>query len=342
MILDAPTFELVLTPESALGIVQREAAHRGWKKLEVEEIRLIYTPVYLFSFDVKNENGPPITGKAALNAYSGEISDFIPILLDRPLKKTKTPQEGADIEDSAISLPEAKTAARDKIAAQTGLKTENVSASAFTKYYIPFFRVWLEIGGAPLKVDVDALMGAALGMENAPERPKTWGEATSESLSKLKSPSGWIELANKAMGKGGGGHGDSHGGGDHGGGHDEHGGGESAQSKQIRWIILAGVILAMVYFLFYQSPSGVNCKGQITDYKRGNCILEGTCTFSSSKGEIPMGTGVSIVVKKGKEERLDAMNNSAYYGNAVENFQITWDPYDAKCSDFAWTYRKIN
>ncbi|MEK6843760.1 MAG: hypothetical protein AABY04_04680, partial [Candidatus Micrarchaeota archaeon] len=185
MVLDAPTFKLVLTPESALGSVQKELNHKGWKKFEVEEIRLIYAPYYLFSFDVKSEGGsPPVAGKAALNAYSGEISDFVPMVLERPLQKQKNIEEGGEVEDTAISMQEAKQAARDKIAAQTGLKSEMVSVSAFTKYYMPFFRIWLEVGHESMKIDVDALMGAPLGLEAAPERKKTWDEATSETIGK--------------------------------------------------------------------------------------------------------------------------------------------------------------
>jgi hypothetical protein len=339
MILDATTFECVLTPEAALGVVQKEVTHRGYKKLEVEEIRLIYSPYYLFSFDVKNENGPPVTGKAALNAYTGEISDFIPMIMDRPLKKTKNAQEGSEVEESAISLNEAKTAAKEKIAAQTGLKTEMVSVSAFSKVYIPFYRVWLEVAHSPLKVDVDALMGVPLGIENTPERQKTWGEATGETLNKLKSPSGWAEMTGKAIGAFSGG-GDSHGGADHGGGgHDAHGSGADS-GKTRRWIILLVVIGALAYFLFLQPNYGVKCDGTISTFKNG-CILRGICEISGKKQEDWQGKVVQIYLKDGKLELYEYQENVGFFEQMTGAYNITWQPSGKDCKDYGWAYRRV-
>src|SRR3989338_6310434 len=67
MILDAPTFELVLTPEAALGIIQKEVSRKRWAKWEVEDIRLVYTPYWIFSFDVTAEGAQP-SGRVAMNA----------------------------------------------------------------------------------------------------------------------------------------------------------------------------------------------------------------------------------------------------------------------------------
>ncbi|MFH1442986.1 MAG: hypothetical protein ABIG96_03040, partial [Candidatus Micrarchaeota archaeon] len=319
MILDAPSFQLVLTPESALGVVQKEVQHRGWKKMEVEEIRLIYTPFYMFSFDVRAEGSAPITGKAALNAYNGEISDFIPQLMERPLKKTKSGEEGAEVEDTAISPSEAKEAAKEKIAAQTGLKSEMVSVSAFTKIYIPFFRVWMEVGRSPMKIDVDALMGYPLGIENAPERQKTWGEATGETLSKLKSPSGWVELTGRAVGAvmGGGGHGggDAHG--------DSHGvSGDPGKTR--RWIILVAFILVAAYFIFLQPTSNIKCNGKITQTIKG-CVLEGSCEVTAKKAEDMPGKIIQVYVKYKGQEQYDLMENVGFYDQAIETYKIPSD-----------------
>ncbi len=339
MVLDAATFELILTPEAALGIIQKEVAHRRWRKIEVEEIRLVYTPYYLFSFDVKGEaNAPPITGKAALNAYTGDISDFIPFLLERPLKKTKTTGEGAEVEETAISPSEAKETAREKIAAQTGLNKEMVAVSAFSKVYIPFFRVWLEVAHHPLKVEVDAFTGTPMGMEGLPEREKSWGEATSETLSKLKSPSGWAELTGKAVsslsGKG-----DSHGaaGGAHGGG--EHGA-EEESGKQKRWLILLGVIAVLVYLLFLRPSTGINCSGEIQDFGT-SCVLQGVCDYKSNDDTAPVGEGVQIYVKEDGEKKLDSMANVFFFGTTSVPYNITWKPFGRECRKYGWGYDSI-
>lgn len=346
MVLDAPTFNLVLTPEGALSLVQREAAHRGFKKIEVEEVRLIYTPFYLFSFDVRAEgNAPPIAGKAAINAYTGDISDLVPYIIDRPLNKTKNPSEGGEVEETAITIPEAKDATKDKIAAQTGLGREKVSVSAFSKVYIPFFRIWLEVGHTPLKVDVDALMGTPLGLEGLPHKEKTWGEATSETLSKLKTPSGWVDLTGKLIGSltgGGKGGGHGEGGNAHGGGAgsvDHEGAG--AGGFQPRILILIALVAVLAYYAFLQPATGLKCTGEISSYRSG-CILRGVCEFSAKKGEtVPVGTGAQIFIKDGRDTLYDYMENAMYIDSLKVPYNITFKPSGKACNAYGWGYNKI-
>ncbi|MBI5225558.1 hypothetical protein HY989_06845 [Candidatus Micrarchaeota archaeon] len=346
MVLDAPTFKLVLTPESALGSVQKELNHKGWKKFEVEEIRLIYAPYYLFSFDVKSEGGsPPVAGKAALNAYTGEISDFVPMVLERPLQKQKNIEEGGEVEDTSISMQEAKQAARDKIAAQTGLKSEMVSVSAFTKYYMPFFRIWLEVGHESMKIDVDALMGAPLGLEAAPERKKTWDEATSETIGKLKTPQGWVELTGKAIGAvsgagSSGGHGDAHGGGGDASGHGNTSGGGGIGGFQQKWLILGALILLLVYLVFLKPTSDVNCSGEIS-YSRDGCILEGICKVSAKTVDDRIGKGAEVFVKEDGKERLDLKANVNFFDGAQSSFNVTFEQNGKDCKQYGWGYRKV-
>ncbi|MFH0971559.1 MAG: hypothetical protein V1835_03240 [Candidatus Micrarchaeota archaeon] len=340
MVLDAPTFKLVLTPEAALGVVQKEVHHRGWKKFEVEEVRLIYTPFFLFSFDVRSETGPPATGKAAMNAYTGELSEFVPVIMERPLQKTKNIEEGGEVEETAIPSNEAKETAKDKIAAQAGIKREMVSISAVSKVYIPFFRVWLEVAHSSLKVDVDALVGAPLGIENAPEREKTWGEATGETLSKLKSPSGWIELTGKAVGSLTGAAG-----GGHGAGHDEHGGGEHGSGdggKTKRWLILGGAILILAYFLFMQPNYGIKCTGEISDYRNG-CILKGQCTIASKTPGDILGKGLQVYIKGLDGKRIfEYAELVTFTSKTSETYNLTFDPVDADCRRYGWGYDVVS
>ena len=198
MILDAPSFKLVLTPEAALGLVQKELQKRGWKKVEVEEIRLVYTPYWIFSFDVLAEGSQP-SGRAALNANSGELDEVIPIILEHPLDKTKKTDEKSEgeVEGTAISRSEVERVAPAKIAAQVGLKKESISVSAISKYYIPTYRIWAVVppkGGETYKLQVDALMGIPTGLDAIPGKGKGWQEETEFTLEKLKTPGGWAEM----------------------------------------------------------------------------------------------------------------------------------------------------
>ncbi len=196
MLLDAPTFELRLTPESAIGTLQKGVAKKGWKKFEVQQIRLVYVPFYVFFFDVTPTGGNPISAKTAINAYSGELNDFIPALLDQPLKKTKQTAEkySPEVESTSISSAEIKDTAQAKVAAQVGVPRDQVAISAVSKYYFPFFRVWANVSDDQFKFDVDGCMGAAMGLDNVPGKEKGWNEVTSDTIDKMKTPSGLLDL----------------------------------------------------------------------------------------------------------------------------------------------------
>ncbi len=200
MMLDANSFKTQLTPEVAIGIIQKAAASRGWKKIEIQQIRLVYTPYYVFSFDVSPEGAQPVSGKTALNAFSGELNDFVPVLLERPLTKTRdTGDAQCEVEPTSISQSEAKEAAQAKVGAQLGVKRDFVAISAVSKFYAPAFRVWVNVADDQFKIDVDACLGAPSGMDAIPARQKGWDEATAETIEKMKSPAGWVDLAGKAV-----------------------------------------------------------------------------------------------------------------------------------------------
>ncbi len=198
MMLDSNSFKTQLSPEVAMGIIQKACAKKGWKKIEVQQIRLVYSPFYLFSFDVSNEGAQPVSGKTAMNAFTGEMNDFVPMLFDRPLSKTKdTGDAQAEIEPSSISLSEAKGAAQAKVAAQLGVKKDGVTVSGLTKFYAPFYRVWVNVADDQFKIYVDACLGAPTGLDAIPARQNTWDEETAATFEKMKSPSGWADLAGR-------------------------------------------------------------------------------------------------------------------------------------------------
>ncbi|MFH0835802.1 MAG: hypothetical protein V1834_01430 [Candidatus Micrarchaeota archaeon] len=197
MLLDAPSFKAELTPEIALGIIQKSLMRKGWKSYKVQDIKLVYTPYWLFSFDVVGvSEGPAPTGQSALNAFSGELNDFVPALVHQPLKKTKSTEDAAEpeVETTAIPQSEVKETAATKVASHVGIQPDSVKISAVSKMYVASYRVWLEVAGDAHRIDVDAAVGSASGMELIPDRPKTWSEETDAALNKMKTPSGWAQL----------------------------------------------------------------------------------------------------------------------------------------------------
>src|SRR3989344_5571685 len=216
MILDAQSFKTVLTPEAALGIVQKSVLERGWKQYDVSDVKLVYTPYWVFSFDVLAGEASP-TGKTALNAYTSDLNEV----------------------------------AATKVAAHAGLKRESVSVSAATKYYIPSYQVWVDAANDSFKIDVDAVLGNPQGIEAIPARPKGFGEAAGETVNKMKTPSGWMELIGKTIGMlTGTAKGVATGGGP-----------KALQTQWVRYALLGLVVLALACFVFFRpsTQGSVSC-----------------------------------------------------------------------------------
>ncbi|MFA5247460.1 MAG: hypothetical protein WC408_06260 [Candidatus Micrarchaeia archaeon] len=195
MLLDAQTYEIVLTPEIALSSVQKDLTSSGHKNIEVQQIRLFYEPFWIFTFDVEGAQ-QPISGKTALNASTGDVNEFVPMLLDRPLNKTKNTAENTEceVEPTSVDRKEVERVAQARVAAQIGVKKDQVSVSAFQKIYVPFYKIWLSVDGTPYKAEVDGCLGATFGLEGVPRKQKGMDEVTKETLEKMKSPSGWLDL----------------------------------------------------------------------------------------------------------------------------------------------------
>ncbi|MBI5037070.1 hypothetical protein HZC09_07050 [Candidatus Micrarchaeota archaeon] len=194
MLLDAQTFKTVLTPESALGIIQKVLQKKGYREYDVTDIRLIYTPYYLFSFDVVAKEGEGSSGRTALNAYTGDLNDFVLYLMDRPLKKERNVDDKAEVEPTAVPEKSAREVCAGKLAGHVGLKKDSISIGALSKVYIPVYRVWVQVADDDRKVEVDALVGAPTGLDDLQSRAKDWNASLAEVLEKMKTPKGWGEL----------------------------------------------------------------------------------------------------------------------------------------------------
>ncbi len=166
MILDSQAFKPSFGPENVLGMIKKELTRRNIPKYDVTDLKLVYVPFYSFNFDILAE-GNNVSGKAAINAFSGELSDFVPLLFDKPLEKIKEVKEGT-VENTSISQTEVKDAAATKIAVQSGARKEVVNITAITKRYVPFYQVWINLPNDMLRIDFDACLGYPFGLEALP------------------------------------------------------------------------------------------------------------------------------------------------------------------------------
>ena len=282
MLLDAPGFVFNIQPENALSVIQRVVNSKRWDDYELSEIQPVYTPFYVFTYDINTGEGAQ-SGRAALNGNTGELNEYVPMLLDKPIKKINStpPDMSVDVESTSISLGEVKELAAGKIASQTGGKKEMVTISAISKYYVPFYRVWVDVAGDNYKLEVDGCLGTPFGAEAIPEREKTWEESAKETVKKIQTPAGVIELAGKTVKEVSGGVGS-----------------KNSQNKYLIWIILILIIIAAGYFYLNQSKGSISCsvspqfvqsswfglQKTLNPGVSGNVsFFTGSCTLSSNK-----------------------------------------------------------
>jgi len=200
MLLEADALEVRLPPEQALSIAKDSIQKKYWRKYEIVEIRLFYTPFWAFNYDIHVEGARGESGRVAMNANTGELNPYVVDLLGKPVRKSKetTADYQCEVDPAAVTLDEAHKVSAVKIAGDLGLKPEAVSTSGFYKVYVPFWRVWVNVKDETYQLDIDSIYGFPLGFERVPFREKTWGEVTTETLQKLKTPKGAAELAGKA------------------------------------------------------------------------------------------------------------------------------------------------
>ncbi len=327
MLLDAPGFVFNVQPENALSIIQKVIQSKRWSDYELSEIQPFYTPFYVFTYDINTGNGAQ-SGRAALNANSGELNEYIPMLLDKPIKKINStpPDMNIEVESTSIREGEVKDLAAIKIAGQTGGKKEQIVISAVSKLYAPFYKVWIDVAGDDYKLEVDGCLGTPFGAEAIPEREKTWEESAKETVKKMQTPAGMAELAGKTVKEVGGGMGN-----------------KNSQNKYIIWIVLVAVIIAAGYFYLNQAKGNISCtvspqfvqnswfglQKNIVPGSEGNySFFSGTCTLSSSKlmQNVLADVFVTSAGKRIAVQNLNVTSISTYPINAPFNVNFTPTP----------------
>lgn len=325
MLLDSQGFVFNIQPENALNIVQRTMQSKRWDKYELSNIQPVYTPFYTFTYDINTGQGMQ-SGRAAINANSGELNEYVSILLERPIKKVNStpPDMNVDVESTTINLNEVKDIAVNKIIGQTGSKKEMITISAISKTYVPFYRVWVEVADNDYKIEVDGCLGTPFGLDSIPEREKTWEESAKETIKKMQTPAGIADLAGKTI--------------------KEAGGGLSKgkpESKYLIWIVLVVIIIAAAYFYLNQAKGSISCTAgnqfvksslfglqtTIIPGSVGNeSFLSGSCTLSSNK-QLQHVIVNAFVTSNGVRIASQNLNISTVYATPVTvPFNINFTP----------------
>jgi len=202
MALENPALSLSVRVQDILSILESILKERNWKDFELANLKLVYTPFFLFNYDIlvegEGQSSQGTSGLMALNAVNGKLEPaLVEIIEKQPVSYEKeiTHDIQYEIASAAMTKEEVKDAGRFKLAGQLGIKKESVAVSGVRIVYWPIWTIFVELSKNIQKVEVDGVSGYPLNVEEVPEREKGWLEVTADTLQKMKSPSGWVELS---------------------------------------------------------------------------------------------------------------------------------------------------
>jgi len=206
MLLEYPALTLSIGVQDILGILEDTLKEKNWKNFELANMKLLYTPYYLFNYDTLVEvemegrrYSQGFSGLMAMNAVTGELEPLLTDIMEKqPVSYEKEISHDLkyEVEPLAMSKKEVADAARVKIAGQFNLGKQDISVSGFRVVYWPVWRVFIQLPKPQgvQRMDVDAVSGYPLNFEQVPIREKGWLEVTSDTLAKMKTTKGWSEL----------------------------------------------------------------------------------------------------------------------------------------------------
>ncbi|MBI4215068.1 hypothetical protein HY546_03655 [archaeon] len=210
MILDRPALKLNIGVEEILEILEDTLRERNWQNFEVASLKLVYSPYYIFNYDVLIQSeaaSQGFSGLMAINATTGKMEpQLAQIMEQQPVNYEKEPSHDIkfDLDSFALSEKELVDTCKMKLAAELQVPKDTLGVSAFRPVYWPTWRIFVSLPRRTQRVDVDAVAGFPLNIQEVPMREKSWLEVTGETLGKLKSPKGWIEVSKAAVSHGAG------------------------------------------------------------------------------------------------------------------------------------------
>jgi len=209
VLLPHPALTLNIGVQDILGILEDILKEKNWTNFEVANLKLVYTPYFLFNYDTLVEAdiggqaySQGFSGLMAMNAVTGELEPTLTQIMEsQPVSYEKEPSHDLqyELETPVFSNEEVKEAAKLKMAGQFNLPRKAVSITGIRVIYWPTWKVFVSLPRRTQRMDVDAVSGFPLNFEQVPTREKTWLEVSKETIGKMKTPGGWAEISKKAV-----------------------------------------------------------------------------------------------------------------------------------------------
>ena len=210
MILENPALTLSIGTKEVTEIIEGILKQRNWNHFDLINLKLSYIPFYLFNYDTlieQKEGGQTysqgFSGLMAMNAIDGKLEPLLTQILEsQPVDYEREISHDLkyEIQRPAINLQEAKESAKIKLAAKFNVGKDSMTTTGFRLVYWPIWIVFVTLPkGGIQKIQIEAVSGYPMNVEQVPEREKTWIEVTEETIDSLKTPEGWLNLTKKAI-----------------------------------------------------------------------------------------------------------------------------------------------
>ena len=187
--LDSPALELRFTLDDILGIVESVLKERHWRRFDIDSVTLMYVPYWFFNYDIYQEyegKSQTFSSQMAMDALTGELRPImIEILKSIPVERSKEIKHNIEYKvfKPAIEQSEVKNLAQLKVAGEMGIPKNTITISGVNLIYVPIWRIWVRLGGGRMqRLDLDAISGSPIHIEQVPERERGMIEITKDML----------------------------------------------------------------------------------------------------------------------------------------------------------------
>jgi len=207
------TLPTLVDQNVAQDILKDVMKEKNQRKYDVMGVELTFKPYWFFTYtcellmrdqDKNIIDSDEIGGRVAIDAVTGELSDYLQDLLDKePIDIVDLSDEMGEVGGDA-KIAEAKISEKrlehfitQKISGALRAEKENVSVAGFDLVWAPVYKFWLTVKKKTHHVQIDGTGGYPIDYDNVPLKPKTWADRIRDDIDLLKEPKKWGEFLKK-------------------------------------------------------------------------------------------------------------------------------------------------
>jgi hypothetical protein len=209
MYLGNPLLPLNLSVDKALSKIKKVLKEKNWDSFDLGEMKLVLVPYFYFNYHYykeKESEGEKVVeasgdGVLSLNAFELKIQEVTTKLIKENIEKAKN--EAPEIEFSQLASEldkkEVKNILTFKTAEYLKLPKQNIVISSIKNVFMPIYETFITINKKTHKININAVSGEVLGIEQVPAREKGFIELTQETLNDLSKPENWLKYSKEIL-----------------------------------------------------------------------------------------------------------------------------------------------